>query len=350
MVAIRPTSEHVTERLFLLVETGRVANHLEKIMKHVVPCLVLAAGLVMSACESDTLPTGFADRTQASESDLGPFASKVPTDFLDEGQLRLGVFTVCKIADADPTQEFEFEAIVTKGEGGEETVNQSLIDGECFDFWVDDDESGVDADFVEVTEQVLDGWMPNGITIYGLDSGDECPEPQGDALCVDGLEVMVMTDPAGTYTHAGEVDIRKAGCVLVYENVPTERGGEGCTPGAWKNRLLKIGAWALTGYSPDQTVQSVFSNVPASLLDDTLLEALSYGGGEGFDGMARILLRAGVAALLNAAHPGVDYPYTVAEVIDMVNDALASGDRDTAEDVADDLDAANNLGCDITDG
>ena len=77
----------------------------------------------------------------------------------------------------------------------------------------------------------------------------------------------------------------------------------------------------------------------------TLVQALSFNGGSGTIGAVRILLRAAVAALLNSAHPDVDYPLTTAEVIAAVNAALASNDRNTMLALASTLDAANNLGC-----
>jgi hypothetical protein len=81
--------------------------------------------------------------------------------------------------------------------------------------------------------------------------------------------------------------------------------------------------------------------------NDTLLQALNYGGGPGVLGASRILLRAGVAALLNAASPDVAYSLTTAQVIAQVNGALASGDRATILSVASLLDTANNAGCPI---
>jgi hypothetical protein len=88
-------------------------------------------------------------------------------------------------------------------------------------------------------------------------------------------------------------------------------------------------------------------DVPDTLGYDnvTLLEALSFQGGSDLNGAAEILLRAGVSALLNSAQPNVDYPVTTAEVINSVNAALASGDRDTMLDLAGKLDKYNNLGC-----
>jgi hypothetical protein len=116
-------------------------------------------------------------------------------------------------------------------------------------------------------------------------------------------------------------------------------GGEGCTPGYWKNHPED---WY--DYMPGQTVMDMFSgasNFP-DLADDTLMEALDYGGGGGLVGMARNLLRIGVASVLNATSDYVDYPYTEGELIDMINMALDSGDRGYMEDVKNELDFANN--------
>jgi hypothetical protein len=81
--------------------------------------------------------------------------------------------------------------------------------------------------------------------------------------------------------------------------------------------------------------------------NNTLLQALSFGGGSDLTGAAKILLRAAVAALLNAAHPNIDYPRTAAQIIADVNAALASGNRNTILALASQLDKDNNLGCPI---
>lgn len=84
--------------------------------------------------------------------------------------------------------------------------------------------------------------------------------------------------------------------------------------------------------------------------EDTLLDALNYQGGNGTTGAARILLRAAVAAMLNAANPNVDYPRTEASIIADVNAALASKNRNTMLNLATALDADNNLGCPLNGG
>jgi len=104
---------------------------------------------------------------------------------------------------------------------------------------------------------------------------------------------------------------------------------EGCTPGYWK-QPKHLDSWLATGYSPNQTLESVF-DVPDSLgLDNkTLLQALNFKGGNTLKGAAQNLLRAAVAALLNAAHPDINYPLTTSEIISEVNAALASNDAST---------------------
>ncbi len=106
-------------------------------------------------------------------------------------------------------------------------------------------------------------------------------------------------------------------------------------------------AWASTGYVPSQTVGSVFGGA-GKLASSTLLEALKFKGGSTITEAKQILLRQAVAALLNAAHPDVDYPRTSTQLISAVNAALASDDRSTILELASALDADNNLGCPLS--
>lgn len=125
---------------------------------------------------------------------------------------------------------------------------------------------------------------------------------------------------------------------------PPPIGDQGCTPGYWKNHTE---AWDPTGFLTSQTVGSVFSEAAAfpSIASETLLDALEFKGGPGAQGAARILLRAAVASLLNAAHPDVSFTHSVSAIINDVDDALASGERSTMLALASQLDADNNLGC-----
>ncbi len=60
---------------------------------------------------------------------------------------------------------------------------------------------------------------------------------------------------------------------------------------------------------------------------------------------AQILLRAAVAAVLNAADPNVAYPLTEAQIIEEVNAVLASGSRTAMIVLATTLDNYNNYPC-----
>ncbi len=127
---------------------------------------------------------------------------------------------------------------------------------------------------------------------------------------------------------------------------PPPPGGEGCTPGYWKNHT---DSWPPSGYATSQTVQSVFAQASGypGLGAATLHEALSFDGGSTIEGAAEILLRAAVAGLLDSAHPGVDYPRATAALIADVDAALASRDRDRDQilGLASAIDRDNNLGC-----
>jgi hypothetical protein len=120
----------------------------------------------------------------------------------------------------------------------------------------------------------------------------------------------------------------------------------GCTPGYLKNHPE---AW-VAPYTTDIPVEKLFAQlVPGTDLDgdgseDTLLDALDYGGGPGVAGAQRILIRAAVAATLNKAKfgPAFFYPGPVRADTDA---ALASGDRDTMLTLADAFDFWNNTLC-----
>lgn len=129
------------------------------------------------------------------------------------------------------------------------------------------------------------------------------------------------------------------------EPPPPPPGDEGCTPGYWKANAKKGGSeWP--PYSPGQTVGSA-GFAAGALNGDTLLDALQYGGGSDLTGATQILLRAAVAALLNAGNATVDYPLSAAQIVAQTNAAIASGDRATILSLAGTLDGFNNLGCPI---
>ena len=134
------------------------------------------------------------------------------------------------------------------------------------------------------------------------------------------------------------------------------------TPGFWKTHGPGAphgkDAWQYTDYEVGDLLDDVFELGPIAGLsvkgsltgfaDKTLLDALNFRGGGGEAGAAEILLRAAVASLLNASIndkydiPGFFFPLTVANVIEMVNDALDSYDRSEMLALAGMLDDLNN--------
>lgn len=156
------------------------------------------------------------------------------------------------------------------------------------------------------------------------------------------------TATAGQYSNLGTATGTPTGGSPISATNPSHYNGvtvgdQGCTPGYWKNHT---DSWPATGYSPSQTVSSVFAQ--ASLYPvgtASLLDALGFGGGSDLNGAAEILMRAATAALLNASHSNVSYPRPPSAVIADVNGALASQNRDVMLALAAALDADNNLGC-----
>ena len=129
----------------------------------------------------------------------------------------------------------------------------------------------------------------------------------------------------------------------------TEIGNQGCTPGYWKTHTDN---WQEA--KPTTLFASRYSaGTSGVLVGLTFKDTLQGGGGPGAAGAELILARAATAAYLNAAHEGLGYPWRRnatgldgrPPLVDTVNAALASGDRDTMLALATRLDNDNNLGC-----
>lgn len=140
------------------------------------------------------------------------------------------------------------------------------------------------------------------------------------------------------------------------------------TPGFWKNHTggRRSGwrdAWAYTAFDPGTPLVSVFQELEGfdGLDEDNLLDAVSYKGGKGDEGAARILLRAAVAALLNASFheeqnsPDVGsdgelllpdgrvlFPHSSEVIMGLVNGLLFAPNRSAMLMVAEELDAVND--------
>lgn len=296
---------------------------------------LLVSGLLLfaiSGCDSTAPAEQNADIDTASEPAPLTITSQVTTD--TPPPLLISKVIVCKIAPDDPNVLFDFEASVT-GPGADRGIlypTRTLSDQQCDVVYAAPRDVVEGPDDVTITEMLPDGWMLDRVEIFTAD-------------VVDGQEVITQTTENTATVSASVIGLER-GVTAVYYNSPGEVviiGGEGCTPGAWKNRLLRVDRWPV---SPDTPVGDVWSAAPAELADATLLEALSFRGGSSFNDKVQILLRAATAAYLNSL--SVDYDLTTQQIIDGGNAAIASGDKDTVIDLAETLDGFNNQDCPIT--
>ena len=149
-----------------------------------------------------------------------------------------------------------------------------------------------------------------------------------------GSSVVTTTVLTGTDTWSFANANNDQGFLVTYHNSfpPPPGGGEGCTPGYWK-QSHHFDSWP-SSYAPGDDYDTVFG--VSSSFGGTLLDALKRGGGK-----EKALGRHAVAALLNAGS-GVDYAFTEAGVIQMVQDAYSSGDFNG---VKDELATENERGC-----
>jgi hypothetical protein len=123
---------------------------------------------------------------------------------------------------------------------------------------------------------------------------------------------------------------------------------EGLTPGFWKTHShygpAPEAGWAATGYDPDDSYEAIFGVdvVPGDL---TLLQALQSNGGG-----INALLRHSTAALLNAAHPNINYAYSESQVIAFTQAAINSGNANQIEQLKNEFDFQNNQGANLSSG
>ena len=166
--------------------------------------------------------------------------------------------------------------------------------------------------------------------------------PPGEEIVCTGSYAITQDDLDGNGNAGPDLDIDNTATatseqtdpVNDSEEVPLEppppAGGEGCTPGYWK-QPHHFDSWV--GYSPDDSFAAIFG-VP---YDKTLLQALKTGGGK-----QKALGRHAVAALLNSTNGDVSYAFTTSQVIDMVQLAYATGDYNRIKNI---LESENQQGC-----
>jgi hypothetical protein len=139
-------------------------------------------------------------------------------------------------------------------------------------------------------------------------------------VAIGGGSALAITTAGGSNSTSGSASIQ-------YNN-----GGQGCTPGYWKNHTA---VW--TTYKPTDSFNAVFGvNYNSSL---TLGGALNLEGG-GFKALARHA----AAALLNAAHGDVSYGFEESDIKALVQQAFSTNNPEPTKNTFDTL---NNAGCSI---
>jgi hypothetical protein len=153
--------------------------------------------------------------------------------------------------------------------------------------------------------------------------------PADPRVYTDGVYMATYTNTA--YLDGANTDLEASAEVTITCKLPPG-GGEGCTPGFWR-QPQHFQYW--TGYNPSDLYSDVFGVARPG----TLLQNVTANGGG-----ANALARHSVAALLNAASAEVDYDLSAAEIIAGVQAAFASGDFETFKNV---LEGYNEQGCSV---
>jgi len=136
-------------------------------------------------------------------------------------------------------------------------------------------------------------------------SGFQLNRVDVDVITTSGTTSYTQTTPTVTEFISGTNGGGLRGALAEYYNAGVPHGGEGCTPGYWK-QPQHFDSWPAP-YQPTDLFSAYFENAFPGM---TLLQVLSQGGGK-----LIALGRHTVAALLNSASSGVDYNLTTAQVI-----------------------------------
>ena len=261
------------------------------------------AAIALAACSSD-LPTTPA----LTSSDGEPLMSSHPV-------LNVGICKTWLGDEPVPAIDWQFEWTATSAPAaGSTTIVPSDFNGISACISLGSWPAGTE---VTVTEVVPTGYFLERILLQGRVEADDRlildPDPPTVTFLVDTYQSV--------YFKNDGIDIP-----------PPPPGGEGCTPGFWR-QAQHFQYW--TGFDPSDLYADVFGVDRAG----TLLENVAANGGG-----ANALARHAVAALLNAASPEVDYNLSIAVIIAGVQAAYASGNFESFKDV---LEGYNEQGCSV---
>jgi hypothetical protein len=261
--------------------------------------LLMFAAFLAACSETSTSPVG-GDRSSGMS---------LPVLVATPGVVDTGEFEICKHGTA---ATFEYSI-----DGGPAT-QISLADGGCAVLGTTPT-LGTGNHTITTTELadpaiVLDSIVPTINTIFN---------PGG----VRGAPIT------GTSTFSGTFNGDRGVLVEYYNSVPPPPGGgEGCTPGYWK-QPQHFDSWV--GFTQDQLFSSVFED---AFPGKTLLQVLSSNGNTAGEALGRHT----VAALLNST--SVSYDLTTAQVIAAFN-AVWPGTKDALNAQKNIFEGFNTQGC-----
>jgi hypothetical protein len=245
-----------------------------------------------------------------------------------------GYVRACKVGGPAGTYTFHADVLgggtYTLPSGGTSTVTFNGTTPACATLYVP---TGTWGDGVKATIEVSEINIANTLEVKSI------------TVTTNGTAGTPVSNTSSTSTTVAFTDVVSVDFVNGVKPVTT--GNQGCTPGYWKVKQ-HWDSWVGTGYTTTQLLNTVFV-IPASYTvknkamgSYSMVDGLSFQGGSTLSGKAEILVRAAVAAVLNAGKTNVAYPATKSQIITAVNSALASANATTITNLATLLDKANN--------
>lgn len=315
-------------------------------------------GAIETTGGGDSPVTYRADITDITEEGLvsaGTSSFTVQDETPDEGSgldsRALGASVLVFYDDGGDASEMSVWDGVDFAWDGDDVDWRQTADPVTFTF--DADDADRSAELVLFVGDVEDDTRPNelAITIDGSTETVDQPFEGADGAQWDNF-VRTLTIPAGVTgvtvepISPDETDASSLVWTTAALSVEPagEGGGEGCTPGYWR-QPHHFDSWV--GHGTDDLLGSVFT-LPSDLElqnpeRDDPAEISLHDGVTLRGGGVNALIRHAVAALLNATSGDVDYDLTEQDVIDQFNAAIA--DDGDVEGTKDDFEGFNELGC-----
>ena len=259
---------------------------------------IVAAGLSVAACQSGDVASSGA-----------PSFVILPSPGTGNGSADFEEFELCKNGSS---ATFSYSVIVygapNKGSpGAPQTGTVSLAAGEC---------------------RIIAAFGGNGadvtVTETSAQSGFHLDHVDLTLRDDNGSSTSSSAGPSANAYISGQGGSGLHGALARFFNVTdTQSGGQGCTPGYWKQDQ-HFDSWP-AGYLPGDLFSAYFED---AFPGKTLLEVLGLGGG-GLNALGRHT----VSALLNAASTGVNYNLSVQNVIDGFNNVFPSGNLEGQKNI-----------------